>query len=580
MPDLSAPIPAPPPHWEKVAARLEGRGPLAASAGGVDVVVLRTPAGLRAFEGRCPHQGALLGEGELDGGELVCRNHGFRFDADTGARVRGRGCLRACPVREEADGSVLVDASSLRAGVATPKARRKLADLPGPRGLPLLGNALEIDLPRMHAQLEAWSARFGALYTIGLGPRRVLVVSDQAMIEGVLRARPETFRRESRLEPVFEEMRMPGVFSAEGAAWRAQRRLMMDALSQKNVRSFYPTLRSVAGRLRARWERAAAAGTVVDVKEDLKRFTVDVTTLLAFGRDVDTLGGGDDVIQRHLELVFPAIHRRLYAVAPTWRWVKLAKDRELDRALDAVLSFLRELTVEARARLAAEPARPPANFLEAMLTAQDERGEPFPDEIVLGNALQILLAGEDTTANTIAWAMHELARAPDAVAALRAEADELLGDDPVARDADVAARLAFAGAVANEAMRLRPVAPVFFLSTNTDTTIGDVEVPAGAAVALLVRVPAIDDRKFEGGARFSPSRWLSPPAVHDPGASVPFGSGPRICPGRSLAMLEMRMVLAMIYRCFEVLPEPGPVTERLVFTLEPAGLEVRLRARA
>src|SRR5260221_8595349 len=92
-------------------ARLEdlrGDGPHAVAGDGIDLVVVRTPAGLRAYEGRCPHQGALLGEGELDAGQLVCRNHRWRFDAATGQRLGGAACLRACPVTER-DGALWAD---------------------------------------------------------------------------------------------------------------------------------------------------------------------------------------------------------------------------------------------------------------------------------------------------------------------------------------------------------------------------------------------------------------------------------------------------------------------------------------
>src|SRR5688500_1987237 len=93
------------PHVHKVArlSELRGAGPFAANAGGLDLVIVKTGSGLKAFEGRCPHQGALLGEGLMDGGELVCRNHGWRFDSETGARRGGSECLLACSVELRGD---------------------------------------------------------------------------------------------------------------------------------------------------------------------------------------------------------------------------------------------------------------------------------------------------------------------------------------------------------------------------------------------------------------------------------------------------------------------------------------------
>src|SRR6185436_16768319 len=147
-------------------------------------------------------------------------------------------------------------------------------------------------------QAEEWAAVYGDLYALRVGKLRTVVVSDPALAQPVFRARPETWRRTRKLEQVFIELGVAGVFSAEGAAWRSQRRLAMEALSHRHLRGFYPTLASVADRLRRRWAKAAASGEELDIQDDLMRFTVDVTTTLVFGRDLDTLGGGQDVIQR------------------------------------------------------------------------------------------------------------------------------------------------------------------------------------------------------------------------------------------------------------------------------------------
>jgi nitrite reductase/ring-hydroxylating ferredoxin subunit len=100
------------------------------------------PDGLKAYQGLCPHQGALLGEGELDGDTLVCRNHRWRFATETGERSGGPECLAGCPV-ETRDGELWADVAALRPREQIAAARRTVGDLPGPRGLPLLGNALQ-----------------------------------------------------------------------------------------------------------------------------------------------------------------------------------------------------------------------------------------------------------------------------------------------------------------------------------------------------------------------------------------------------------------------------------------------------
>lgn len=574
--------------WEAVArvAELRGPGPHAAAAGDVDVVLVRTAAGWRALEGRCPHRGALLGEGELHDGVLVCRNHRWRFDVETGRRDGGQQCLAACPTREE-NGEVLVDVSRLRTRRTARVGKRRIEDLPGPRELPLLGSSHVLDVGRLHLQLEGWARRYGTPYRFAIGPRPVVVFADMADMLPVLRERPETFRRGSKLEPVFKELGVAGVFSAEGAAWRPQRRLSMEALSHRHLRGFYPTLATVAERLRARWARAAERGDEVDLAEELKRFTVDVTTQLVFGYDIDTIGRDGDVIQDKLGLLFPAFNRRIFALVPWWRFVRLPSDRAVDRVVAELREWIRGLVDEARARLAADPhrAEQPANFLEAMLTARDERGEAFDDEAIFGNAVTMLLAGEDTTAYSLAWAVHHLLEAPSAVTALRAELSGALGEDAVPKSIDVVNRLAYAGAVANEAMRLRPVAPLLFFEPLEDTTVGDVLLPRATLTALLLRPPAVSAASFGAPAEFRPARWIDEQqtgGAHDPSAHQPFGSGPRICPGRTLALLEMKLVLATLYQSFDVerVGDAARVEEAFSFTMMPVGLKVRFRPRA
>jgi len=564
----------------------KGEGPHAVSAGGVDLILLRHPRlGPRVFQGRCPHQGALLGEGELEGETLICRNHRWRFHAATGKRQGGPECLVACPVVEER-GQLLVDLSPMLATPARVAGRRRIDDLPGPRRIPFLGNALQLDLPQLHAQGEAWAAEHGPLYALRMGKLRTVVVSDPALSQQILRARPETYRRTRKLEQVFIELGVAGVFSAEGMAWRSQRRLAMEALSHRHLRGFYPTLHLVAQRLRRRWEAAADRRDTLDIVEELKRFTVDVTTALTFGHDVNTVEQeGDDRIQRRLELLFPAFNKRIFAMIPLWRVVRLPGDRRLDRAIDELRAWLEALVGEARARLAADPTRAarPANFLEAMLAMRDEAGQPFPDEVIFGNLMTMLLAGEDTTAFTLAWAVHQMCDSPLSVQALRAELDASLGAATVPADIEAANRLAYAGAVANETMRLRPVAPLLLFEAITDTTLGDLEIPTGTNVMILGRPPARDPTHFADPELFRPDRWLDPaPGPHDPAVHIPFGSGPRICPGRSLALLEMKVVLAMLYRNFEVLRDgrASDVKEVFAFTMYPSGLKVQLRRRA
>jgi len=290
-------------------------------------------------------------------------------------------------------------------------ALRRIRDLPGPPGWPLVGNSFQITRARVHQDVERWARQYGPLFRMQLGRRMQLVVSDHALLSGVMRDRPDGFQRSPLSRAVGAEMGLPqGVFVAEGDDWMRQRRMVMASFAPGHVRAYFPALLKVALRLRARWEKAARASAPITLQADLMRFTVDAIAGLAFGREINTLESGEDVIQRHLDKVLPAIFRRAFSFFPYWRYVTLRADRELAHSVQVIRATILEFVALSRARLREDPAlrAQPRNLLEAMILAADEPDSGLGDEQVAGNVLTMLLAGEDTTANTLAWMIHPI----------------------------------------------------------------------------------------------------------------------------------------------------------------------------
>lgn len=463
---------------------------------------------------------------------------------------------------------------------------RSLDSLPGPRGWPLLGNFPQVDFRRFHLQLEDWAEQYGDCYRISFGPRKFMVTYDLALAQELLRDRPERFGRQHAIEPVFEELGFNGVFSAEGDNWRRQRRIVTTALNSAHLHRSFEAMRETTRRLEQRWQRAARRGEILDLPRELMRYTVDITTQLAFGIDFNTLETDGHIIQDDLDRVFPMLGGRLAAPIPWWRMFRLPKDRELDRAVQSVQVRIGEIIRECRASLAARPElrESPENLLQALIVAQETEQLPFSDKDIVANVFTLLLAGEDTTANTLAWALKMFMDHPTLFAAVRAEVDERLGEDTILPDVASAGDFPLMDAFTNETMRLKPVAPVIIFGARTATVLGDVALPAGSAVILLARRLATRDVHFHEAARFLPQRWLASqanPEPHHARAFVPFGGGPRYCPGRNLALLEIRMVLAMACRNFDfTLADPArPVEESFAFTMGPENLLVRLSLR-
>ena len=314
---------------------------------------------------------------------------------------------------------------------------------------------------------------------------------------------------------------------------------------------------------------------------------MDVTSALAFGHDLNTLERRDNELQAHIQRVFRISGRRVGMPVRYWRWFRLPVDRAADRSFTELRRAVEKFIANARARMVARPElrEQPENFLESMLAAQ-ETDDAFTDDEIIGNTFTLQLAGEDTTAHTMAWTIWLLGGRPDIEERCRQEADEVLGRDALPATFETVGNLGYCEAVLRESMRLRPVAPLLGVEPVSDTTIADTHIPAGTHLLLLTRQASKHAGAYQHASEFDPERWLDDAdgerGAADQKAFLAFGAGPRFCPGRNLAFLESKSAMSMIARNFEIEPEESgaPVTELFSFTMVPQGLRVRLRERS
>ena len=213
--------------------------------------------------------------------------------------------------------------------------------------------------------------------------------------------------------------------------------------------------------------------------------------------------------------------------------------------------------------------------------------ERLSDEDISGNLLTLLLAGEDTTSNTLAWMLHYAAHEPEVQRRLHEESEAVF-----AGDAKLAPALRGRGQASaspprsrQETLRLRSAAPLHFYETIYDVALGDIAVPAGHAGvlvdALLRRVREQLRQRRSLFSLSAGSTHAGEAPGHNPRAALAFGGGQCSCPGRSLALFESAMVISMVARNFRLEPQSGrdSVEERFDFTMAPHGLRVRFHAR-
>jgi len=462
---------------------------------------------------------------------------------------------------------------------------RTIDDLPSPKGTPIVGNLPKFNAENKHQVLEEWVKEVGDVFKISLMGKKFIVSADPDINHEILKNRPDQFRRFAKIDEIMSEMDIIGVFNAEGEQWRIHRKLTSEALNLKNVQNFLPTLQRVAERLHERWNVFSEKQAVIDVQKEMVRYTVDITTDIAFGYDINTLQKENDVIQDHMEKVFPMINQRITAPIPLWRYYKSKKDKAFDQAIAAVVKVVHEFIDKAKLRLNENPdlRENPSNFLEALLVEQDKEGS-ISDKEIFGNVFTILLAGEDTTSNSISWTLYYLTQHPEVVQKLRAEADTTFTGICPSTNEELAA-MRYTEAVAMESIRLKPVTPNLYLQALEDVTINDLFIKKGMTVMMQNKVAQTDDKYFTHGESFIPERWI-PKACpmhtsHSPQSIRTFGAGPRFCPGRNLAVHEMKMALSMIYKNFDVTLEvkPEEVKESFAFTMFPKNLKVKLLPR-
>jgi cytochrome P450 len=437
-----------------------------------------------------------------------------------------------------------------------------IAELPGPRPLPLVGNAHRLRPARLHVMLEQWGRRYGPAFRFTMGAREVVAFTEPDTVNAILRERPDGYRRWRELEMVAGELGLGGPFTSEGDDWRRQRRLAVTALNSNHLRRYFDVIHLATERLQRRLQTERP----VPILDDFMSYSVDITSALAFGHDLNTLERGDGELQRHITRVFELLARRTLSPSPYWHVFNPPADRAAERSIKVIHSEIDGFIAAARERMRLRPElrEAPENFLESMLTTSG-----YDDHDVFANVFTMLLAGEDTTANTLAWATYLLARDPAAQRRLAAEADAALGEDLLPHDPEDVDRMPFAEAVFREAARLKSTAPLLFFEPNADTVAGGVELPAGTRIVCLTRQigrPGLPDR-------FDPDR------NGDAKTFLSFGAGPRFCPGRNLAFLEGKTALTMLARNFTWEPTGPAPRERFGFTMRPTGLRVTLRPR-
>ena len=402
----------------------------------------------------------------------------------------------------------------------------------------------------------------------------ILVVSHPEGVRHVLTANESNYEKGALQRRVLGPMLADGLLLTEGDTWRRARRILAPLFTPARTQKMAARMAEVCERRVQGWALKAGA-RVLNIDSEMSGLTFDILSATLFSDELDgDAQGFEAALNRYLS-VGARISPLDVVNAPPWipRLGRLASG-DTARFFEQRVSHL---VAKRRARIEAGDAAPD-DLLTALLSAQDEEdGATLSDREVAANILTFILAGHETTARTLGWALHLISRSPATAARLKAEADAF-----DVSDVKWAEGLPWTRAVIEESMRLFPPAPTLARRALGPDVVGGKAIKAGTTVIISPWILHRHELLWEDPAEFRPERFLPENRKSvDRYAYIPFSAGPRVCIGAAFAMQEAMIALAAILRAAEVEAitpvEPRPIHQITLRSRAP--IRLRLRAR-
>jgi cytochrome P450 len=384
--------------------------------------------------------------------------------------------------------------------------------------------------------LDECRRRHGDAFTLRIaGNGRFVMLADPEAVREVFRGDPDVLHSGEANSIFTATVGRHSVLVLDGAEHARQRRVVVPPLKGERMRAFFDAMRLEALEAVKAWP----VGTPFATLPTMRRATLRVILRTGLGLSP---GPEMDNFEHKMERVLSNGRQRYALVLMTvipihWfsgsRWVPLFRQlRDLD---DDLFAFIAE-------RRRGE--RPPTgqNVLDDLLAAAHEDGTPLADQEVRDALITVLIAGHDTTALALAWALADIAAHPEVIDRLCAELARVTGGGPP--EAAHLPALEYLDGAIRESLRLRPVAPFVVRKTVRPFAVGGREYPAGVVLCPCSYLVHRREELYPEPARFRPERFLE--RKYGPHEWFPFGGGNRVCLGMPFALYEMKVLLATL----------------------------------
>jgi cytochrome P450 len=386
--------------------------------------------------------------------------------------------------------------------------------------------------------LYACQDRYGDMFTIRVAYEGTWVMlADPAAIKQVFTGDPKVFHAgegNQILRPILGDN---SVLVLDEKPHISQRRLLLPPFHGERMQGYGEKMAEIAAREIESWP----TGTPYKLRPRMQAITLEIILETVFGvHDKERLDPLRAALRDFLDLTTnPALLLPVVLIGPE----RVRRVPTLRRRIERVDALIHREIAERRA---AEDLAERDDILSMLVAARHEDGSPMSDQEIRDELLTLLVAGHETTATALSWAMERLTRHPEKLERLRAEA-LAGGDEP------------YLTATIQETLRLRPVIVIVIRKLTEPVEIGGYELPSGARVTPCIHLVHRDPETYPEPDRFLPERFIdNPPGTY---TWIPFGGGVRRCLGAAFAQFEMAVVLRELVKRHQIRPA-NPKSER------------------
>jgi cytochrome P450 len=411
---------------------------------------------------------------------------------------------------------------------------------PGPRGLPVLGSMIDWRNHPIDFMLRVRD-EYGGVARLQLGPITMHILSDPEAVSRVLTTNNKNYRRGA----IYEQFKLfmgKGLLTTDGDDWRDHRRAISPVFLKNALAPVVPSVVAATNQMLDEWEEKAKTGQPVDLMAEMMRLTLLTLSQALFSYDITpSVPQLKDIVDVGIDIMFK--HGYISEMMPPWMPTGRNRTVKKNRA------YLYQMAADIRARHVSTGQGQLMDLMEGARYPGTERG--WTDAEIRDEILTIYLAGHETTATGLFWTLASVADEPEVQGRLDEEISRVLGDAPP--DGATAEGLDYARMVVDESLRLHP--PIWGYprdAIKADTVCG-YEIPAGSSLLLSPLAAQRNPEFWPDPDKFIPERFTAEAVKARPRfAYFPFGGGARMCVGNVMALLEMRIVIAMVNQRFRL----------------------------